>query len=46
MKKNKALEILKDLRYLSANFEEYEVKPYDVEALEYAIKLIQETDYK
>lgn len=42
MEKNKALEVLKDIRYSSANFEEYEVKPYDVEALDYAIKIIEE----
>lgn len=43
MEKNKALEVLKDLRDSSSNFEQYEVKPYDVEALDYAIKLIEKT---
>lgn len=46
MRKNKVLEILKELRYSSANFEQYEVKPYNFEALDYVIKLIEETDYK
>ena len=43
MEKNKALEILKELRDSSANYEQYEVKPYDMEALDYAIKFIEET---
>ncbi|MGG7058421.1 hypothetical protein ACQPUZ_09005 [Clostridium tertium] len=46
MNSKKCIEILKELRDSSAKYEQYEVKPYDVEALDYAIKLIQETDHK
>ena len=42
MEKNKALEVLNNLRDSSTNFEQYEVKPYDVEALDYAIRFIEE----
>lgn len=43
MDRKKCIETLKELRDSSAKYEQYEVKPYDVEALDYAINFIQET---
>lgn len=43
MNKRQCIEILKELRNSPSKYEQYEVKPYDVEALDYAIKVIEET---
>ena len=41
MDKNKAIEILKELRDLSEQFEEIEIKELDAEALFYAIRILE-----
>lgn len=39
MNKKEVIEVLSEIRDSTSKYEQYEVKPYDVEALDYAIKL-------
>lgn len=43
MKKEKAINVLKEIRNLSSEFETYEIREIDLEALEYAIKELERT---
>lgn len=44
MDKNKAIEILKELKELSQNYVSVEMTELDSEALEYAIKTLEKND--